>query len=101
MSDQASQLRHLVLRAARQRGAEVSPPPRIVAVLQARREQGVTTITAQLGRALVEQGARVVLIDADPQRRDLARHCGIEVPPTYNASVARQDIHEALLPGAG
>jgi len=101
MSDQASQLRHLVLRAARQRENEALPPPRIVAVLQAKRGQGATTIAAHLGQALVEQGARVVLIDADPHRRELANRCGVEIPATYNAIVARQDIHEALLPAAG
>jgi flagellar biosynthesis protein FlhG len=72
-----------------------------VAVLAARSGLGATTTTALLGRALVEQGARVVLIDCDRQRRDLARTCGLSVPANYNPAVARQDIHEALLPLPG
>jgi flagellar biosynthesis protein FlhG len=101
MSDQASHLRQLVLRAARQRGADAVLPPRIAAVLAAQSGLGTTTAAALLGRALVEQGARVVLIDADLQQRDLARACGITVPASYRAKVARQDIHEALLPLPG
>jgi len=102
MSDQAAHLRQLVLRAARQRESESLPPPRIVAVLGAHSGLGVTTIAAGLGRAMVEQAARVVLIDADRQRRDLARACGLaEIPESFDAAVARQDIHEALLPGPG
>ena len=101
MSDQASHLRHLVLRAARQRGTDAALPPRIAAVLAAQSGLGTTTTAALLGRALVEQGARVVLIDADLQQRDLARACGITVPASYRAKVAREDIHEALLPLPG
>lgn len=98
MSDQAAHLRQLVLRAARQRGAETALPPRIVAALAARSSQGTTTVAALLGRALAEQGARVVLIDCDRQQPDLARMCGLTVPASYSASVAYQDIHEVVLP---
>src|SRR5215213_3710073 len=101
MSDQASHLRHLVLRAARQLGAEGALPPRIAAVLAAQRGLGTTTTAALLGRALVEQGARVVLVDADLQQRALAQACGITVPASYHAAAARQDIHETLLPLPG
>lgn len=101
MSDQATHLRQLVLRAARQRCADAGLPPRIVALLAARPGLGATTAAALLGRALVEQGARVVLIDADRNQRDLATACGINVPDTYRASVAREDIHEALLRAPG
>jgi MinD-like ATPase involved in chromosome partitioning or flagellar assembly len=101
MSDQASHLRHLVLRAARLRGAEGAPPPRIVAVLAAREGLGVTTAAALLGQALADQGSRVVLIDCDRQQTDLANRCGLVVPASYTAKVARQDIHEALLPLPG
>jgi MinD-like ATPase involved in chromosome partitioning or flagellar assembly len=100
MSDQADHLRHLVLRAARQRDAEALPP-RIVAVAQANRGMGSTTICAHLGRALVESGARVVLIDADPNTANLARRCEVQVPVTYRAAIARQDIHESLLRAPG
>lgn len=102
MTDQASQLRHLVLRAARQREAESLPPPRMVAVLGACRGMGTTTIAAHLGRAIMEQGARVVLIDADLEHRDLAAACGIgEATNDYDPATARQDIHEALFRAPG
>jgi flagellar biosynthesis protein FlhG len=101
MSDQASQLRHLVLRSARLRGAEGASPPRIVAVLAAREGLGVTTSAALLGQALADQGSRVVLIDCDRQQNDLAERCGLAVPAAYSAKVARQDIHETLLPLPG
>jgi flagellar biosynthesis protein FlhG len=102
MTDQASQLRHLVLRAARQREAESWPPPRMVAVLGARRGLGTTTIAAHLGQAIMEQGARVVLIDADLEHCDLATACGIaEVTNNYDPAIARQDIHEALFRAPG
>lgn len=101
MSDQATQLRQLVLRAARQREADGLPPPRIAAVLAARPGCGVTAVAAGLGRALVEQGSRVVAIDADAQHRDLAGSCGVDVPATYDAAAARHDIHESLLRAPG
>jgi flagellar biosynthesis protein FlhG len=107
MSDQAAQLRHLVLRAARQREAESLPPPRIVAVLGAQPGVGATTIAAQLARGIVEQGDRVVLIDADPSRDGLRRSsladaCGLtEATPDYDPSIARHDIHEALFRAPG
>ena len=101
MSDQASHLRHLVLRAARLRGTEGAPPPRIVAVLAAREGLGATTAAAWLGQALADQGSRVVLIDCDRQQSDMAQRCDLAVPASYSAKVARQDIHEALLPLPG
>lgn len=101
MSDQASQLRQLVLRAARLREAGSLPPPRIAAVVSARRGMGTTTVAAQLGRALVEQGARVVLVDADLNNSDLARASGVEVPVSYAPSTARHDIHESLVRASG
>jgi flagellar biosynthesis protein FlhG len=62
---------------------------------------GVTTAAALLGQALADQGSRVVLVDCDRQQSDLATRCGLPVPASYSAKVARQDIHEALLPLPG
>jgi flagellar biosynthesis protein FlhG len=100
MPDQAAQLRQLVLRAARQRSDDALPP-RIIGVLGARTGLGVTTAAALLGRALVEQGSRVVLVDADVRQRSLARTCGLEVPASYRPATAREDIHEAILRAPG
>jgi flagellar biosynthesis protein FlhG len=102
MPDQASQLRQLVLRAARQREAESLPPPRMVAVIEACRGLGATSIAAHLGRAMVEQGARVVLIGADLQHHGLAEACGVpEAASNYDPAIARHDIHEALFRAPG
>jgi flagellar biosynthesis protein FlhG len=96
--DQASQLRHLVLRAAWHRDSD-GPPPRTLGVLGAQRGVGTTSITAALGRALVDQGERVVLIDADSVHSALAASCGLEVPSNYDPAIARTDIHEAIVRG--
>jgi len=101
MSDQASHLRQLVLRAARLQGSEAVSPPRMIAVLAAREGLGATTAAALLGQSLADQGSRVVLIDCDQQQASLATRCGLSVPPGYKAKTAQQDVHEALLPLPG
>ena len=99
MGDQASQLRHLVLRAARQREAEVTLSPFTVAVAGGARGVGTTSVAVELSAALVELGLRVVLVDMDPHHAQLAEACGLELPPAYEPAVARRDIHEALQRG--
>jgi flagellar biosynthesis protein FlhG len=74
----------------------------MAAVLGAIRGLGVTTLTARLGRGLVEQGSRVVLIDADVRASELARVCKVaDVPASFDPEVVRRDIHEALFPAPG
>ncbi len=102
MSDQASQLRHLVLRATRLREAELHPAPRILVVCSARKGVGTTSVAASLSRTLVEQGARVVAVDADCQPGALALACGVtELPNYFSPATARSDIHEALVRAPG
>lgn len=102
MLDQASQLRSLVLRAVRQREAQSAMPPRLIAVCGAGREVGASTIALHLALELVEQGSRVVLVDADYEHPSLAKRC--EITPAlaaYDPATARRDIHEALHRGPG
>ena len=72
MIDQATELRKLVLRAMRAQPITTGPPPRLIAVTGGKRDVGVTTIAVNLSVAMAEQGARVVIVDADAHRSDVA-----------------------------
>ena len=77
MRDQATELRNLARRM--QRGPSLNlPPPCIVTLLGAREGVGVTTVAINLAVALTELGARLVVVDANLQRAELASSCGIE-----------------------
>jgi flagellar biosynthesis protein FlhG len=99
MSDQASQLRQLVIRATRQRELEYVPVPCIVAVAGGDSAVGTTSVAVELSYALSEQGSRVVLVDLDPHGAGVADYCQIEIPQLYSVSEAQRDIHAALLRG--
>ena len=61
---------------------------------------GVTTLAVNLSVALAEQGARVVTVDADLDRSDVAVLCGLMPDvPARDLLVAGGDIHEVLLRG--
>lgn len=100
MLDQATELRQLVSRAARDQAGAKGPPPRLSAIAAAPAGAGATTIAVNLAMALAECGARVVLVDADPRRADVARCCGL--PPLDrhpDACLALGNIHEQLVRG--
>lgn len=59
--------------------------PTTLAVLSAVRGEGRTTIAALLGQSLADLDARVLLVDADVDRRGLGRALGVE----HNESLSR------------
>ncbi len=74
---------------------------RIIAVMNQKGGVGKTTTTVNLGAALAEQGARVCLIDMDPQAH-LTINYGIDVPEEamslYDVLVNDKPLHEATQP---
>lgn len=102
MSDQATELRQLVLRAMRDSQPAAGPAPRLLLFLGGQSNVGVTTLAVNVAIALAEQGSRIVLIDADSQDPGVARLCGLDAQSTVaDVLVARRDIHEALQLGPG
>lgn len=100
MIDQASELRKLVLQSVRRKTAAAGPAPRLVVVTSGRVEVGVTTIAVNLAVALSEHGSRVVAVDADMARSEVAHLCGVpDDPGVHDVLVARRDIHEVLQRG--
>jgi flagellar biosynthesis protein FlhG len=100
MIDQATELRKLVLRSMRERAAAAGPPPRLLAVAGGRGGVGVTTLSVTLAMGLADQGLRVVIVDADVGRNDVAVLCGIgETSRALDVLIARRDIHEVLQRG--
>lgn len=97
MSDQATELRKLVLRAMRDAAPEVGPAPRLMIFTGGQVGVGVTTMAVNLAVALAELGSRVILVDADSEGAGVATLCGLESPPSLADLLAtRRDIHESL-----
>lgn len=102
MPDQATELRQLVQRAAREQLRERGPAPRLVVISGGKGGVGVTTLAVNLSVALAAQGARVVLVDADMHRADVAMLCGVaERGDLADVLSLRRDIHEVLVRGPG
>lgn len=100
MIDQATELRKLVLRAMRERPIITGPPPRLVVLTGGKGGVGVTTIAVNLAVALAEQGSRVVIVDANMHRSDVATLCGLsDYQQGTDLLDASRDIHQALHPG--
>jgi MinD-like ATPase involved in chromosome partitioning or flagellar assembly len=101
MSDQAAQLRQLMWRTTRLQSTrlQVSEParaPNCITVLGGEPHVGCTTVAVELSYALVEQGARVVLVDIDPRAAGVAQFFGHVSRLHDLPGVAQRDIHEAL-----
>jgi flagellar biosynthesis protein FlhG len=100
MLDQASTLRHLLLR-EHAAGGE-APHSRLIVVAGGKPSLGVTTLSVNLAVALARSGSRTVLIDADLQQADAAILCGCSPTPNLGEVLAsRRDIHEVLQRGPG
>ena len=70
------------------------------AIAGAQEGVGATTIAVNLAVALARQGQRVVLVDADFTRPEIASLCGLK--PRYTTGdvlSGRREIHEVLLAG--
>lgn len=97
MVDQAAELRRLVVRAVREATADAEPSPRLLVLSGGKGGVGVTTLAVNLSVALSGHGIRVVLVDADLYRADVATLCGID--ERWNVAdvlAARRDIREVL-----
>ncbi len=99
MRDQATDLRKLVLQSMRESSAKATPAPRLVAMSGAQDGVGVTTLAINLSIALAIQGARVVLVDADQQRLEVAVQLGLIEAQRPDLISSRVDIHEVLVRG--
>lgn len=100
MIDQATELRKLVLRSMRERTAAAGPPSRLLVLAGGKPGVGVTTLAVNLAIGLADQGLRVVVVDADLYRNDVALLCGVGKPASVVSVVtARPDIHELLQRG--
>ncbi len=97
MIDQATELRKLLLRSMRERAAAAGPQPRLLVLAGGRGGVGVTTLAVNLAMGLADQGLRVVIVDADVCRNNVAVLCGIsQRPQAWDVLIARRDIHEAM-----
>jgi flagellar biosynthesis protein FlhG len=100
MIDQAAELRRLVFRAAQPIGPGHGGA-RTLVVSGGRPGVGATTLAVNLAAALAHDALRVVLVDADLYRADVAEHCGIAGGLSIQDVLGgRRSIHEALQLGA-
>ena len=76
------------------------PPPRLLVVTGGKGGVGVTTIAVNLSVALAEQGLRVVIVDANLHRSDVAALCGLTNQHNIaDVLAAKHSIHEVLQRG--
>jgi flagellar biosynthesis protein FlhG len=102
MGDQAAELRNLVSQAVRDVAPSAGPRPRLIVFTGGKGGVGVTTLAVNLAISLVDQGLRVVLVDADLYRADVATMCRLpERGHVGDILSARRDIHEVLERGPG
>ena len=100
MVDQATELRKLVSQADRDPADEAGRVPRLLVLSGGKGGVGVTTLAVNLSVALSRRGNRVVLVDADLYRADVATLCGLEERGNVaDVLSARRDIHEVLQRG--
>lgn len=97
MTDQATELRQLLLRQRRQM---LTPPPYLAAIVGGDERLGATTMSIGLAMALASEGQRTVLADADLKNGDAAIRCGLQPSESIAEVVGgRCNIHEILQPG--
>ncbi len=102
MLDQAAELRNLVSQTSRDTQLSHGPQPRLVVLAGGKGGVGVTTLAINVAISLVDQGLRVVLVDADLYRADVASLCRLpERGHLGDILSARRDIHEVLERGPG
>lgn len=100
MRDQAAELRKLVLSASHAATAGHGPAPQLLVLTGGKGGVGTTTLAVNLAVSLADHGARVVLVDADPQRADVTSHCGLGADAGFaDVLASRRDIHEVLMRG--
>jgi flagellar biosynthesis protein FlhG len=99
MDDQATELRRLVLPSVRLSSAREAGP-RTLVVTGGRSGVGATTMAMNLAAALATDALRVVLVDADTNRGDVAAQCGLAKGLDFGDVLSgRKSVHEALQRG--
>lgn len=78
MHDQADELREWMRHAASERTGTEARSPYLLAVGSGKGGVGTTTVAARTATSLARMGNEVLLVDADPQRADVAAFCGLE-----------------------
>jgi flagellar biosynthesis protein FlhG len=97
--DQAKSLRQLVRSQPHPRLA-ADGSPEIIVVTGAQHGVGTTTVAVNLAMTQALAGRRVILVDADLERGDVARLCGItDASSVIDVLSGRRSIHEVLLRG--
>jgi len=100
MIDQANELRQLVEQQARTPTQAACTGPSMIAVTGGKGGVGTTTVAIHLAIALARGSDRVLLVDADPDRCDVAALCGLPVDcGRADLAVARQAPGELIVPG--
>jgi len=102
MLDQAAELRNLVYRTAQDKSRSAEIVPHIAVFSGGKGGVGVSTLAVSIAMALVDHGLRVVLVDVDLYRADIAPLCNLsERGHVGDILSARRDIHEVLERGPG
>ena len=111
MIDQAAELRKLALQVVSEAVPAPGPAPRLVVLSGGKGGVGVTTLALSLAVGLARRHRRVVLVDADLYRADVAKLCGLpERGTVVDVLTGRRTLAETLqdgpaglqiLPGAG
>ncbi|MCU0960309.1 MAG: P-loop NTPase [Pirellulaceae bacterium] len=97
MVDQAAELRNLMSQSSRRPDVPPGLRPAIVLLAGGKGGVGVTTLAVNMAMSLVDLGLRVVLVDADLYRADVATVCQLpERGHVGDILAARRDIHEVL-----
>ncbi|MBN1588004.1 MAG: AAA family ATPase [Pirellulales bacterium] len=100
MIDQANELRQLIRQQTEQLTRAASTRPRIIAVTGGKGGVGTTTVATHLAIAMSRQSDRVLLVDADPDRADVATLCGLATDYDLADLVeARRTLDEVIAPG--
>lgn len=100
MVDQAAELRNLVRRTASQHRDAGGALPRLIVLAGGKGGVGVTTMAVNLSIALADRALRVVLVDADLYRADVAILCSLpERGHVGDILAARRTIRDVLQSG--
>jgi flagellar biosynthesis protein FlhG len=100
MIDQANELRRLVQQHGSSPADAADAGPSIIAVTGGKGGVGTTTVAIRLAAALARGSDRVLLVDADPDRSDVAALCGLAAGhDPVEPAAARSPLDEALVRG--
>jgi flagellar biosynthesis protein FlhG len=100
MIDQANRLRALMQQQNEQPAPAPHAGPRIIVVTGGKGGVGTTTVALNLAVTMTRQCDRVALVDADPDRADVATLCGLQANHDLaDLACARRPLEEALTAG--